>query len=260
MTAQQASSDVQRVTAGYILRFDVHQRIQHILMFSSFIILAVTGLPLKFSDNAVSQWWIAVWGGIDNTRMIHRVAGLVMAADFLYHISYIFISMVLLKRPFPLKMMPNLNDFRDFIQDLKYTFGLSKEKAKFDRFSYREKFDYWAVGWGLAMMVGGGLILMFPVTAANHLPNWVVPAALVAHSDEAILAVGWIVIVHMFFAHLSPSIFPFNKSIFTGTVPLAKYKEEHPLEYDRILAKAGMESDRKEERPAAMEVVASEQP
>lgn len=259
MTVQQAISDVQRLNGDSILRFDIHQRVQHILMFSSFLILAVTGLPLKFSDSAVSQWWIAVWGGVDNTRMIHRVAGLVMAADFLYHVSYVFVSVVFLKRPFPLKIVPNLNDVRDFVQDIKYTFAISKEKAKFDRFSYREKFDYWAVGWGLAMMAGGGLVLMFPVTAAHYLPNWVVPVALVAHSDEAILAVGWILIVHMFFAHLSPSIFPFNNSIFTGTVPVAKYKEEHPLEYDRIMVKAGMKPE-PAEQPAGKEAVANEQP
>ena len=81
---------------------------------------------------------------------------------------------------------------------------------------------------------------MFPVLAAKFLPNWTVPAALVAHSDEAILAVGWILIVHMFFVHLAPNIFPFNKSIFTGKMPIKKYQEEHPLEYDRMMREANV--------------------
>ena len=234
------ATEAQRVNGDSVLRFDLHQRIQHILMFSSFIILAVTGLPLKFHDAAISQWWIALWGGIDNTRMIHRVAGVVMAIDGVYHVAYIFISVVLLKRPFPLQMVPNLNDARNIIQDFKYYFGVSKIRPQFDRFSYREKFDYWAVFWGLFIMVGGGTILMFPVLTAKYLPNWTVPAALVAHSDEAILAVGWILIVHMFFVHLAPNIFPFNKSIFTGKMPIKKYQEEHPLEYDRMMREANV--------------------
>ncbi len=224
-----------------IVRFDIHQRIQHILMFSSFIILAATGLPLKFHEWGMSQWWIGVWGGVDNTRLIHRGAGLVMAADGAYHVIYILISIVWLKRPFPLQMVPSLKDIKDFIQDMKYTFGVSRGRARYDRFSYREKFDYFAVFWGMALMVGGGFVLMFPVMASRFFPNWLVPVALVAHSDEAILAVGWILIVHMFFAHLAPNVFPFNKSIFTGKLSLKKYEEEHPLEYERIMRAAKVE-------------------
>ncbi|MDO8473321.1 MAG: cytochrome b/b6 domain-containing protein [Dehalococcoidia bacterium] len=241
----------------YVLRFDIHQRLQHILMFSSFIILAMTGLPLKYHEWELSQWWIGVWGGVDNTRLVHRVAGITMAVDCAYHAAYIFISVVILKRPFPLKMVPNINDFNDAIQDLKYTFGLAKERPKFDRFSYREKFDYWAVFWGVAMMVGGGAILMFPVIASKILPNWIVPVALVAHSDEAILAIGWILIVHMFFAHLAPAIFPFNKSIFTGKMPLKLYEEEHPLEYERLMhATKGTASTEKPVAPKGQEATA----
>ncbi|MEW6033420.1 MAG: DUF4405 domain-containing protein [Chloroflexota bacterium] len=225
-----------RVEGDRIVRFDIHQRIQHILMFSSFIVLAATGLPLKFANWGISQWWIALWGGVESTRTVHHYAGWVMAIDCVYHLAYVGISMVFLKRPFPLQMVPNLKDVNDFIQDMRYFLGLSKTRARFDRFSYREKFDYWAVFWGIFIMVGGGAILMFPVLASKYLPYWAVPVALVAHSDEAILAVGWILIVHMFFSHLAPNVFPFNSSIFTGRVAKEKYKEEHPLEYDRIMA------------------------
>jgi cytochrome b subunit of formate dehydrogenase len=137
-------------------------------------------------------------------------------------------------------MLPRIQDVRDLIQDMKYYVGLSDEKPKFGRFSYREKFDYWAVGWGILIMVGGGLILMYPVEAARILPGWAVPFALVAHSDEAVLAVGWILIVHMYFAHLHPLVFPMNKAIFTGKVPMHQYREEHALEYAQIMAAANL--------------------
>jgi formate dehydrogenase subunit gamma len=241
---------VERIDGDSIRRFDIHQRIQHIMMFSSFIFLAITGLPMKFSDWAISQWWMGVWGGLDNLRGVHHVAAWIMIASCVYHISYLLVSMIVLKRPFPTKMLPRVKDLKDFVQDVKYYVGLTNERPKFDRFSYREKFDYWAVGWGIVIMIGGGLILMFPVGAAKILPGWAIPFALVAHSDEAILAVGWILVVHMYFAHLSPLVFPMNKSIFTGKVPITRYREEYPLEYVQLMAAANID-------PATAEAMAA---
>ncbi len=240
-----ASAD--RIDGGFIRRFDVHQRIQHIMMFSSFIVLAMTGLPLKFSGWAISQWWMGVWGGIANLRTVHHGAAYVMMASFVYHLVYLGIGLFILRRPFPTEMLPGPQDLKDLVQDFKYNLGFSNQKVQFGRFSYREKFDYWAVGWGLVMMVGGGLILMHPVGAAKILPGWIIPLALVAHSDEAVLAVGWILIVHMYFAHLHPMIFPINKAIFTGKVPMHLYHEEHPLEYAKIMAAANLPRQTEEE-------------
>jgi formate dehydrogenase subunit gamma len=229
-----------RIDGQYIRRFDVHQRIQHIMMFSSFILLAITGLPMKFSEWGISQWWISVWGGIENLRTVHHGAAWIMIASAVYHLFYLLITIIILKRPFPTEMIPKPQDAKDLIHEMKYWVGLTDEPPKFSRFSYREKFDYWAVGWGLLIMIGGGLVLMFPVAAAKILPGWAIPFALLAHSDEAVLAVGWILIVHMYFAHLHPLVFPMNKSIFTGKVPMHQYAEEHPLEYARIMAAANL--------------------
>lgn len=222
-----------------IRRFDVQQRIQHLLMMSTFTILALTGLPLKFHDSGLSQWWVAVWGGIENTRNIHHIAAWVMGFDMVYHIGYIVFSTVVLKRPFPIWMIPNIRDVFDFMRELRYFLGLSRERPQFGRFSYHEKFDYWAVFWGIPVMGISGLIMMYPVLATKFLPGWVLPAALVAHSDEAILAIGWIFIVHVFYVHLAPHIFPFNTSIFTGRVPKSRYATDHPLEYGELVAAKG---------------------
>lgn len=244
------AATVERIDGDSIRRFDVHQRIQHIMMFSSFILLAITGLPMKFSGWAISQWWMGVWGGMDSLRGVHHVAAYIMMASCVYHIGYLSVSRLVLKRPLSTKMLPRVKDFKDLVQDVKYYMGLTDERPKFDRFSYREKFDYWAVFWGIFIMVGGGLILMFPVGAAKIMPGWAIPFALVAHSDEAVLAVGWILIVHMYFAHLSPLVFPMNKSIFTGKVPIARYKEEYPLEFAQLMAAAGID-------PATAEAMAA---
>ena len=77
--------------------------------------------------------------------------------------------------------------------------------------------------------------VMYPVLVTKLLPGWVVPAALVAHSDEAMLALLWIFMVHIFFNHFAPGVFPVNTSIFTGKVARERYQEEHSLEYERLV-------------------------
>jgi cytochrome b subunit of formate dehydrogenase len=159
----------------------------------------------------------------------------------LYHLLYIAYSTLILKRPFPKKMIPNRQDFSKFVQELGYFLGLTKEKPKYDRFNWREKFDYWAIFWGMPIMAGSGFIMMYPVLVTKFLPGWVIPVALVAHSDEAMLALIWIFLVHIFFNHFSPGVFPINTSMFTGKVPKGRYRREHPLEYERLVGTSGGE-------------------
>ncbi len=113
-----------------------------------------------------------------------------------------------------------------------------EEGPKYDRFSYRNKGAYWLTFIGAFVMVGTGLLLMYPVWTANHLAGWWNPLALAIHGDAALLAVGWMVLVHLYYAHLAPHVFPLDKSIFTGKVPAERYRHEFPLEYDRIMAEA----------------------
>lgn len=228
-----------RVQEEQVKRFDINQIVQHYGLMSSFILLAVTGLPQKFNELAVSQWWVGVWGGFEVMRAAHRFAAWVIIIICLYHLVYILYSTVILKRPFPVKMIPFRQDFVQFFQEISYFLGLRKEKPEFDRFNWKEKFDYWAIFWGMPVMAGSGFILMYPVFFTRFLPGWIVPSALIAHGDEAILAVTWIFLVHIFFNHFRPGIFPLNTSIFTGKVPKERYHEEHPLEYS--------ESDKEQE-------------
>ncbi len=233
-----------------ITRFDVHQIIQHAGLMVSFILLVVTGLPLKFHGSAVSQWWVGVWGGIEATRSVHHFAAWMIVIVCLYHLIYILYTTLILKRPFPIKMLPSGQDFVKFFRELGYFLGLGKERPKFDRFNWREKFDYWAIFWGMPVMAGSGFILMYPVLVTKYLPGWVVPTALVAHSDEAMLALIWIFLVHIFFSHFTPGIFPLNTSIFSGKVPKERYRREHPLEYERLFETLAQEEPPGEELTA----------
>ncbi len=227
---------VEPLTDRFVVRFSKHQRAQHFIMMASVMILVFTGMPQKFFDFPASQWMINFWGGLDSARTIHHVAGFAMIFSALYHGAYLVYTIAVLRRPVPTWILPSLKDFRDFFQNTAYYLGVGKEKPKFGRFSYFEKFDYWAVFWGVPVMGFTGLILMFPLIATRILPGVSVPVATIAHSDEALLCAGWIFVVHFYNAHLAPHIFPFNKSIFTGRVTEKRYQREHPLEYQQIVA------------------------
>ncbi len=217
-----------------IKRFEAQQIVQHIVMMTSFTVLVFTGLPMKFNTWGISEWWVATLGGISNVRSIHHVAAYIMCALCVYHLGYILFSTWIGKKPFPRAMLPAKTDFVNFYHEMLFFFGLRKARPQYDRFNWREKFDYWAIFWGMPVMGGTGFILLYPVTASHILPGWAVPVALTAHSHEALLAFGWILLVHVFFNHFSPGLFPLNKSIFTGKVPEVRYQREHPAEYARI--------------------------
>lgn len=233
--------------ADSILRFDVHQRIQHFLMMSSFIVLALTGLPQKFFELNASQSFIAFLGGLESVQFIHRFSAWVMMVSCGYHLLYLITTLAIKKNLGPLRMLPGLKDILDVRQTVLYWLGFVNEGPKFGRYTYLEKFDYWAVFWGIFIMGGSGLILIFPVIATRILPGGFVPVAHAAHSDEAILAIGWIAIVHILRAHFWPGIFPFNTAIFTGWVSHKRYEEEHPLEYEEIMKRK--ESEKQLEVP-----------
>jgi cytochrome b subunit of formate dehydrogenase len=135
-------------------------------------------------------------------------------------------------------MMPQPRDVSDLFGNLRYFLYLG-ERPPGDRWIYFEKFDYLAVFWGVAIIGTSGLLLWFPEFSTHFLPGWVLNAAYVVHSDEALLATGFIFIFHFFHSNLRPEVFPMDIVVFTGKMPLARLKHERPLEYQR-LADAGI--------------------
>ena len=225
--------------ARHFVRFSLFQRVQHIAMFVSFMLLALTGLPMRFPEVAWLSGIYRLVGGLTMARAIHRVAAVVMILDGLVHAGYL-ISLLVAHRGRVLEawpMIPTMKDARDWWETSRYYFGRRQTLPQYDRFNFREKFDYFAVFWGLPVMMISGLVLWFPVFFGNLLPDLAIGIAYIAHSDEAILAISAIVVWHFYNAHFKPGTFPMNWVWWTGTLTEDEIRKEHPLEYERLTTK-----------------------
>jgi formate dehydrogenase subunit gamma len=221
--------------SNYVVRFSVWQRIEHALVILLFTVLAVTGLSQEFFEMSWAEWLISAMGGIDRVRWIHRSMGIAFTVLVGLHIV-IVLYQIIFRRARP-SLVPTRKDFQDAIIMMRYYLRLSDQKARFDRFDYRQKFEYWGMVIGSLILIVTGLMLYFPILTTRFLPGEVIPAALMAHGKEGLLAFLIIITWHLYNAHLSPEAFPFDSSIFTGKMKRGRVEEEHPLEYERMLAR-----------------------
>jgi len=228
----------------YVKRFSRGQIWIHISIVVSFLLLSITGLPLKFAAAPWAETMIKYLGGAQSAGILHRIGAIITFGYFAVHLVNLGYQMFFKGQKGFLwgwrSMVPQLTDVRDFIANMKYFLYLGP-KPKFDRFTYWEKFDYLAVFWGVAMIGFSGLMLWFPEFFAKVVPGWVLNAAYIIHSDEALLATGFIFLFHFFHTHLRPEAFPMDPVIFTGSMPLERFKEERPLEYQRMVANGTLE-------------------
>ena len=228
----------------YVKRFSRGQIALHITIVLSFLLLAATGLPLKFAEAPWAEPMARLLGGAEVVAWLHRFAAVVTFGYFAVHLAMMFWGIVVKREKGyfwgPRSMVPQWNDVTDFIGNMKYFLYLSP-RPKMDRWAYWEKFDYLAVFWGVAIIGFSGLFLWFPNFFTKFLPGWVLNAAYVVHSDEALLATGFIFLFHFFHTHLRPESFPMDPVIFTGSMPLHRFKEDRPLEYERMVAEGTLE-------------------
>jgi formate dehydrogenase subunit gamma len=224
-----------------IERFDLSARIQHVIMFTTFLLLSFTGWGLKYAYADPSSAWITIWGGAKTAGIIHRTAGIIMLLDFLYHQFYLL--NLWRKKDLRLTVVPMPKDVVDFFQNVAYYVGLSKKKANFGKFSYMQKFDYWAVYWGMFIIGTSGLFLAFPVMASYVFPTWSISWAwdvlFIMHSDEALLAIVFILFFHFYNEHLRSDVFPMNYMWLTGKMPIEELKHKHPAEYEYLYGDKG---------------------
>ncbi len=233
-----------------IRRFQKYHRVTHALVIISFLGLATTGAPLKYPDAGWAQTIFAIIGGVQTAGWLHRLFAVVTFFYFGLHLLFLMRTLWSHRRDGWAKLVigpespvPRLQDVKDLVAHMRWFVGLGP-KPTWDRWTYWEKFDYWAVFWGVAVIGLSGLVMWFPTFFSEFLPGWAVNIALMIHSDEALLAIGFIFAVHFFNSHLRHEKFPLDPVIFTGVISEEEFKHERTREYERLVAEGRLEERR----------------
>jgi len=227
-------------TAGkQIRRFGAGWRIAHLAFALSVMLLVLTGMTVFYADTNWAKIVVNVFGGPRMAGLIHRISAAIMLGIFFVHLIYMAIHLGRKTRAFkwfgPDSLVPRWQDLRDIIGMFKWFVGRGPRPV-FDRWTYWEKFDYWAVFWGMAIIGGSGVILAFKYVVATVFPGWVFNVATLVHGEEAFLAAVFLFTVHFFNNHFRPDKFPPPDIVmFTGAVPLEEFKREHPAQYNRLV-------------------------
>ncbi|MFH0883167.1 MAG: cytochrome c3 family protein [bacterium] len=230
-------------------RFNKYDRALHALVIISFLTLAMTGLPLKYSQSEASRWIAENLIPLRTMAIFHRIGASITFLYFALHLGGLGLKLIRRKVRFidmfwgENTLMPQPRDVVQFIQHVGWFLGIA-QKPRFGRFSYWEKFDYMAVFWGVAVIGLSGLTLWFPEFFTKILPGWAINAAHIIHSEEALLATGFIFTIHFFNEHLRPENFPFDEVIFSGSMSEHYLFEERPGWREQLEAEARLEKIR----------------
>jgi len=231
--------------ARYYVRFTLAQRYLHAALFTTFLGLAFTGMMLRFGTAHYMQTIAKAVGGFGAVLFFHKFFAIGLTITFLIHVADI-VYRIAGKREWsllygPNSMVPRWKDIQDFFGNLKWFLHLGP-KPKLDRYAYWDKLDYWGVFWGMGIIGFSGYAMWFGSFFARLIPGSWLNIALLIHGEEAILATGWIFVIHFFNTHLRPDNFPMDLTIFTGRLTEEEMKHLHPEEYERLVQTGGLKT------------------
>ncbi len=218
-----------------IERINLQLRVQHFALMVSVTLLILTGLALLYRDSAFGRFLIALEGGFEARGTIHRIAAGLLIATAFYHLFYILFSRA--GHEEFMQMLLRAQDFKDYGAALLYDLGLRAQRPQLDRYSYREKFQYWAFALFVVIMIISGFILWFHDWFFGLLPKWAFDVALAVHSGTGTLILIVLTLWHLYLVHLAPGRFPIDWSFWDGKISEKQLQQEHPLEYKRLKEK-----------------------
>ena len=222
------------VAGRWFERLTPNERLQHLLLLSTFIILVVSGFALKFPES----WWarplVHLERGYAIRAWVHRVAGVLLSLGAVHHLAYLFGTRR--GRSQFRAMWPGVRDMRDALGMLAFNLGLRRARPRFHRFSYAEKLEYWAVLWGTFVMAITGFVMWLQSAVLRRWPLWTIDLATVVHYYEAWLATLAILVWHFYGVIFRPDVYPMSRVWLSGKLTGAQMVEEHPAELEEILA------------------------
>ena len=235
MRGKRIKPDVPPEVAGRLFeRLTLNERIQHLVLLSTFTVLVVSGFALKFPES----WWVRPLAWIERgyaiRAWVHRIAGVLLTLGAVYHFGYLFGTWR--GRAQFRAMRPVLRDVRDALGVLAFNLGLRPSRPRFHRCTYVEKLEYWAVVWGTVVMAGTGFVMWFQSAVLRRWPLLTIDLATVIHYYEAWLATLAILVWHFYSVIFRPDVYPMSWVWLTGKLTGEQMAEEHPDELEEILA------------------------
>ncbi len=225
-----AKGVVRRREGPKVKRFDLNQRIQHVWLFATTFVLALTG----FAEMNYESWGrliILPMGGLQINMDIHLLSASLLGVLVVYHFAFYGVKYLAARsrgESPSLPIMMGVKDVRDALQNLKYMLLGRGEEPKYGKYDYAQKFDYWGIYWGMVILAAPGILLWaYGYEFLGGLP-------FIFHTDEAMLAVLFLLVFHFYQTHFNPRAFPVNGVFLTGRMTEGEMKQEHPLEMERI--------------------------
>ena len=232
------------IKGKYYQRFPLIWRLAHLTSAISLMMLALTGMSVLYAETSwapVIMHWL---GGPKVEAVVHRTFAVLFAIVFFGQLLYFVGHIVRNRKTFdwfgPNSLVPRWQDRWDLLAMFRWFFG-SGPRPVFDRWTYWQKFDYWAPVSFITFIIACGVMLWAPTVTAKLLPGWVFNVATIFHGEGALLAVLFLFTVHFFNNHFRPDKFPLDVVMFTGAMPLERFKYEHRVEYNRLVASGELE-------------------
>ena len=228
-----------------VRRFGLVWRIGHLCFALSVMALILTGMAVAYAHTDWAPAVINTLGGPEQAGLIHRVSAAIMLGIFFLHLIAVSFHIARKGKAFrwfgPDSLVPNWKDLKDAWGMFVWFVGKGPRPV-FDRWTYWEKFDYWAVFWGMAIIGTSGMMLTFPEVTASLFPGWVFNVVMLVHGEEAFLAAVFLFTVHFFNNHFRPDkLPPPDVVMFTGTQSLEEFRRDHGLQYERLVANGELE-------------------
>ena len=239
-----------------VRRFGLIWRIGHLCFALSVMLLILTGMAVFYADTTWAPVIMEAFGGPKAAGIVHRTCAAIMLGIFFLHLVGVTINISRSWKTFrwfgPDSLVPNWQDLKDCYGMFRWFLGKGPRPV-FERWTYWEKFDYWAVFWGMAIIGSTGMMLAFPNATASVLPGWVFNVATIVHGEEAFLAAVFLFTVHFFNNHFRPDkLPPPDVVMFTGSVPLEEFKREHSAQYARLIETGQLEKQLVDTPPHAL--------